>query len=67
MKLPECTKAPDNVNPTVEWQQSQVADFSKVRMYISQIRDEITEGKRPRGKSDIKLVLEFCLQGSKFL
>ncbi|XP_058793150.1 gem-associated protein 2 isoform X2 [Phymastichus coffea] len=53
--LPECTKAPDYVNPPMEWQKSQVADFSDIRLYIAQIRNEIIEGKRSRRVSNIKL------------
>ncbi|XP_023946806.2 gem-associated protein 2 [Bicyclus anynana] len=30
-------KAPDNLKPTIEWQNIQVADFSEVRMYISRL------------------------------
>ncbi|CAG4954539.1 unnamed protein product [Colias eurytheme] len=30
-------KAPDNLKPTIEWQNVQVADFSESRMYISRL------------------------------
>ncbi|CAG9581593.1 unnamed protein product [Danaus chrysippus] len=30
-------KAPESLKPTIEWQNIQVADFSKVRMYISRL------------------------------
>ncbi|XP_047532876.1 gem-associated protein 2-like [Vanessa atalanta] len=30
-------KAPDNLKPTIEWQNIQVADFSDVRMYVSRL------------------------------
>lgn len=31
------SKAPDNLRPTIEWQNIQVADFSEVRMYVSKL------------------------------
>ncbi|CAH2102319.1 unnamed protein product [Euphydryas editha] len=31
------SKAPDNLRPTIEWQNIQVADFSDVRMYVSRM------------------------------
>ena len=40
----------------MEWQQYQVADFSKLRLYVSQLKDEILIGKRKWKPPDIHLV-----------
>ncbi|XP_011495469.1 PREDICTED: gem-associated protein 2 [Ceratosolen solmsi marchali] len=46
--LPECAKAPEYIKPTQEWQKCQIVDFSNTRLYIAQIRDEITNYKRSK-------------------
>lgn len=55
-QLPECEKAPDYISPTQEWQRSKVKDFSDLRMYIEQFRDEIKKHKRKRKELCEKLV-----------
>ncbi|XP_011869062.1 PREDICTED: gem-associated protein 2 [Vollenhovia emeryi] len=53
--LAGCVEAPENLRPTVEWQQYQVSDFSKLRLYVSQLKDEILVGKRKWRPPDIQL------------
>ncbi|OXU29831.1 hypothetical protein TSAR_000424 [Trichomalopsis sarcophagae] len=53
--LPECAKAPDYVSPTMEWQHCQLADFSHSRLYIAQIREEITNCNRKKKPMKDKL------------
>lgn len=55
-KLAGCVQAPVSLKPTVEWQQYQVSDFSKLRLYVSQLKDEILIGKRKWRPPDIDLV-----------
>jgi len=66
--LPECAQAPEYISPTQEWQLCQVADFSNIRLYIAQIRDEITKNIRKKEdfnkelpkKSDQKSWIDIC-------
>ncbi|XP_051163433.1 gem-associated protein 2 [Leptopilina boulardi] len=44
--LAGCTEAPAFLGPSLEWQKCQVDDFSKIRLYIARIRDEIQTCKR---------------------
>ncbi|XP_017883376.1 gem-associated protein 2 isoform X2 [Ceratina calcarata] len=44
--LSGCVEAPPWLGPTLEWQLYQVSDFSNVRMYISQLKNEIHTLKR---------------------
>ncbi|XP_033223432.1 gem-associated protein 2 isoform X2 [Belonocnema kinseyi] len=46
INLAGCTEAPASFAPSLEWQECQVADFSKTRLYIARIRDEIQTSKR---------------------
>ncbi|XP_014216654.1 gem-associated protein 2 [Copidosoma floridanum] len=41
----ECEKAPESVSPTLEWQQSQIADFSSIRLYIMQFKNQTDKNK----------------------
>ncbi|KAG5346847.1 GEMI2 protein, partial [Acromyrmex charruanus] len=71
--LAGCVQAPASLKPTVEWQQYQVADFSKLRLYVSQLKDEILIGKRKWKPPDIHLPdiddqnawISFCLGGEE--
>ncbi|KAL0112713.1 hypothetical protein PUN28_012169 [Cardiocondyla obscurior] len=71
--LAGCIQAPASLGPTKEWQQYQVADFSKLRLYISQLKDEIVIGKRKWRPPNIDLPdindqtgwLDFCLDNEK--
>ncbi|XP_018301538.1 gem-associated protein 2 isoform X2 [Mycetomoellerius zeteki] len=70
-----CVQAPASLKPTVEWQQYQVADFSKLRLYVSQLKDEILIGKRKWRPPDIHLPdiddqnawISFCLDGKEII
>ncbi|XP_012525396.1 gem-associated protein 2 [Monomorium pharaonis] len=53
--LAGCVQAPANLKPTIEWQQYQVSDFSKLRLYVSQLKNEILIGKRKWRPPDINL------------
>ncbi|XP_038208045.1 gem-associated protein 2-like [Zerene cesonia] len=46
-------KAPDNLKPTIEWQNVQVADFSESRMYISRLLAKKTQW--PKDVTNISL------------
>ncbi|XP_071562678.1 gem-associated protein 2 [Temnothorax nylanderi] len=71
--LAGCVQAPASLKPTVEWQQYQVSDFSKLRLYISQLKDEILIGKRKWRPPDIHLPdiddqnawVSFCLSSEE--
>ncbi|XP_011684780.1 PREDICTED: gem-associated protein 2 [Wasmannia auropunctata] len=71
--LAGCVQAPANLRPTQEWQQYQVADFSKLRLYVSRLKDEILIGKRKWRPPDIHLPdiddqsawIRFCLGGEE--
>lgn len=39
-------EAPPWLGPTLDWQLCQVSDFSNIRLYISQLKDEIQTLKR---------------------
>ncbi|KOC64369.1 Gem-associated protein 2 [Habropoda laboriosa] len=41
-----CVKAPPWLGPTLNWQLYQVSDFSNIRLYISQLKNEIQSAKR---------------------
>ncbi|KAJ8667631.1 hypothetical protein QAD02_009294 [Eretmocerus hayati] len=66
--LPECKEAPECLRPTQEWQKCQIADFSNLRLYIAQLRSEITNRKCKRKlvhnklpyANDHKSWLEIC-------
>ncbi|KAL6431555.1 hypothetical protein ACFW04_007255 [Cataglyphis niger] len=70
--LAGCIQAPPSLSPTLEWQQYQVSDFADIRLYVSQLKDEIHVGKRKWRPPDINLPeindqnawISFCL-GSK--
>ncbi|XP_070157674.1 gem-associated protein 2 [Polyergus mexicanus] len=70
--LAGCVQAPPSLSPTLEWQQYQVSDFSDIRLYVGQLKDEIQVGKRKWRAPDINLPdindqntwISFCL-GSK--
>jgi len=49
-------QAPAKLAPTLEWQQYQVSDFSKMRLYVSQLKDEIHTNKRKWKPPDLDLV-----------
>ncbi|XP_067217355.1 gem-associated protein 2 isoform X2 [Linepithema humile] len=53
--LAGCVQAPPSLKPTLEWQQYQVSDFSDVRLYVSQMKDEIQTSKRKWKPPDIDL------------
>ena len=59
-QLPECEQAPEGFRPTAEWQKSQENAFSDLRLYISQIRDEITNERRKPKRLDKQLVCTFA-------
>ncbi|GAB1867244.1 Gem-associated protein 2 [Camponotus japonicus] len=67
--LAGCVEAPPSLSPTSEWQQYQVSDFSDIRLYVSQLKDEIQVGKRKWRIPDINLPsindregwISFCL------
>ncbi|XP_029157481.1 gem-associated protein 2 [Nylanderia fulva] len=72
--LAGCVQAPPSLSPTVEWQQYQVSDFSNIRLYISQLKDEIQVGKRkwrppdihlPNIKDDQDTWISFCLNSKE--
>ncbi|XP_033198362.1 gemin 2 [Bombus vancouverensis nearcticus] len=44
--LSGCMEAPPWLGPTLDWQLCQVSDFSNIRLYISQLKDEIQTLKR---------------------
>lgn len=44
--LSGCVEAPPWLGPTREWQDYQILDFSNVRLYVSQLKDEIQMSKR---------------------
>ncbi|XP_076683855.1 gemin 2 [Andrena cerasifolii] len=44
--LSGCVEAPSWLSPTLDWQLCQVSDFSHVRLYISQLKNEILTAKR---------------------
>ncbi|XP_076300375.1 gemin 2 isoform X2 [Lasioglossum baleicum] len=44
--LSGCVEAPSWLGPTLDWQQCQFSDFSNVRLYISQLKNEIQTSKR---------------------
>jgi hypothetical protein len=48
--------APPKLAPTLEWQQYQVSDFSKMRLYVSQLKDEIHMNKRKWKPPELYLV-----------
>lgn len=60
-QLPECEKAPAYVYPSLSWQEQQKNDFSKIRLYIAKLREEIARSKRPKKKLDIELVFLITL------
>ncbi|OAD55022.1 Gem-associated protein 2 [Eufriesea mexicana] len=41
-----CVEAPPWLGPTLDWQLYQVSDFSNIRLYISQLKNEIQTLKR---------------------
>ncbi|XP_076652336.1 gemin 2 isoform X2 [Halictus rubicundus] len=45
-KLSGCVEAPSWLGPTLDWQRCQFSDFSNVRLYISQLKNEIQTSKR---------------------
>ncbi|XP_014486076.1 PREDICTED: gem-associated protein 2-like isoform X2 [Dinoponera quadriceps] len=53
--LAGCVQAPPKLSPTLEWQQYQVSDFSEMRLYVNQLRDEIQTYKRKWEPHDIHL------------
>lgn len=53
--LAGCVEAPPCLGPTLEWQRFQVSDFSDVRLYISQLRNEIQTCKRKWRRPEIIL------------
>ncbi|XP_020297475.1 gem-associated protein 2-like [Pseudomyrmex gracilis] len=53
--LPGCVEAPSGLSPTLEWQQLQVSNFSDVRLYVSQLKNEVKTNKRKWTASSIKL------------
>lgn len=73
--LAGCVQAPASLKPTIEWQQYQSSDFSKLRLYVSQLKNEIVTGKRKWRPPDINLPdiddqnawISFCLGGEKKL
>ncbi|XP_017760495.1 PREDICTED: gem-associated protein 2 [Eufriesea mexicana] len=44
--LSGCVEAPPWLGPTLDWQLYQVSDFSNIRLYISQLKNEIQTLKR---------------------
>ncbi|XP_076235790.1 gemin 2 [Calliopsis andreniformis] len=44
--LSGCMEAPPWLGPTLDWQMCQVSDFSNIRLYISQLKNEIQTAKR---------------------
>ncbi|KAF3428750.1 hypothetical protein E2986_01947 [Frieseomelitta varia] len=44
--LSGCVEAPPKLGPTLDWQLYQVSDFSNIRLYISQLKNEIQTSKR---------------------
>ncbi|KAK9305757.1 hypothetical protein QLX08_003489 [Tetragonisca angustula] len=44
--LSGCMEAPPKLGPTLAWQLCQVSDFSNIRLYISQLKNEIQTLKR---------------------
>ncbi|CAK9818626.1 Gem-associated protein 2 [Anthophora quadrimaculata] len=44
--LSGCVEAPPWLSPTLDWQMCQVSDFSNIRLYISQLKNEIQTAKR---------------------
>nr|XP_033327370.1 gem-associated protein 2 [Megalopta genalis] len=67
--LSGCMEAPSCLGPTLDWQQYQFSDFSNVRLYISQLKDEIQSSKRKWKPPSINLPdiddekgwIQFCL------
>ncbi|EFN75349.1 gem-associated protein 2 [Harpegnathos saltator] len=53
--LAGCIQAPPKLSPTSEWQQYQVSDFCNMRLYISQLRDEMQTYKRKWKPPNIRL------------
>ncbi|XP_032667311.1 gem-associated protein 2-like [Odontomachus brunneus] len=53
--LAGCVQAPPKLSPTLEWQKYQVSDFSDMRLYVSQLRDEIQTYKRKWKQPNIDL------------
>ncbi|KAL6260866.1 hypothetical protein P5V15_008396 [Pogonomyrmex californicus] len=71
--LAGCIQAPVNLKPTIEWQQYQVSDFSKIRLYVNQLKDEIQMGRHKWKPPEIELPdiddqnawINFCLGEKK--
>lgn len=53
--LAGCTEAPESLSPSLEWQKCQVDDFSKIRLYVARLRDEIQTCKRKWKPPALKL------------
>lgn len=71
--LSGCVEAPPWLGPTRQWQEYQIHDFSNVRLYVSQLKDEIQTTKRKWNAPKIELPkieekrewIEFCSQEGK--
>lgn len=64
VQLAGCVKAPNSLNPTIQWQHCQVADFSEVRLTIARLRSDIQNG--PWKPSAVTLVTIFHSQLEEF-
>ncbi|KAK2588491.1 hypothetical protein KPH14_004474, partial [Odynerus spinipes] len=53
--LPGCVEAPPLLSPTIEWQQRQVVDFSDLRLYVGQLKDQIQTSKHKWKSQQISL------------
>lgn len=53
--LAGCAEAPASLGPTLEWQECQIVDFYKIRLYIARIRGEIQTCKRKWEPSPVQL------------
>ncbi|XP_011339524.1 gem-associated protein 2 isoform X2 [Ooceraea biroi] len=53
--LPGCVEAPPKLGPTIEWQHHQVSEFSKLRLYVSNLKYAISIDKRKWKPPDLNL------------
>lgn len=71
--LSGCMEAPPWLGPSLDWQLYQVSDFSNIRLYISQLKNEIQSLKRKwkRPKIDMPSIddekgwIKFCSSNDK--
>lgn len=53
--LAGCVEAPPLFSPSLEWQQRQVANFSDLRLHVSQLKSEIHASKRKLNPQQMQL------------